>query len=310
MNTKKLLGILAIFLTITLWGLSYSSTKVLLQSLEPAQIVFLRLVLASVLLGMIFFIARGKIVERRDLYRVILGGAFGYVLYFVFEHSGLQYTTAGAGSLIAATIPVTNMIVGVTLFHELHPLRRWLGVLLSFFGVYLIIHTSGNALFSLANKGNFLIFCGSCSWIVYTRINEPLLKKYNSLALSFQQSVVSMLLLGVIVVPGGINLSGLNLNVWLNLSYLGLICSAGAMFLYLYALKNVGSVICTTFCNLVPVFGILGGTIFLREALITGQLIGGIITILGVTIVTLTGDSTCHKKEDVVVSAEQLTKLL
>jgi drug/metabolite transporter (DMT)-like permease len=289
-KTGKIKAVLAILATTLFWGLSYSSTKVLLGSLSPVQIAFLRLILASFVLAAGFILARKSALKRSDLPRVAVGGIFGMFLYFIFENNGLRFTTAGTGSLIIATIPVLNVLAGALFFRENNSASRWLGVILSFFGVYLIIRSGRDGALSLVNmRGNLLVFGAACSWVVFTRINDPLMQKYDSVTINLYQSVVGMLLLGALAVPSGINTAAFSGTVLFNLAYLGIFCSAVAYFFYLYALKSLGAAAITSFLNLVPVFGVLGGAIILKEALVAGQLLGGLVVIAGVTLVTMAG---------------------
>ncbi len=287
---SKLRAVLAILTTTLLWGLSYTSTKVLLDSLLPIQIAFFRMILAAFVLGAIFLVTKKSLVRLIDMPRIIAGGTFGIFLYFIFENNGLRYTTAGTGSLIIATIPVINVIAGAIFLREKTSFSRWLGVALSFVGVFLIIRSGSEGALSLVNlRGNLLIFAAACSWVVYTRINEPLMQKYDSISINLQQSLVGLTLLGVFALPAGIELSVFRGAVLFNLAYLGIFCSAVAYFLYLYALKTLGSATITSFLNLVPVFGVLGGAVILQESLVAGQLLGGVIVIAGVSLVSMTG---------------------
>jgi drug/metabolite transporter (DMT)-like permease len=290
MQTKvKLQAVLAIFATTLFWGLSYSSTKVLLDSLLPEQIAFYRLLIASAALGLLFVIAKKKPVHKKDLLRVAAGGFCGNFIYFLFENNGLRFTTAGMGSLIIATIPVLNVLAGAILFKEKHSPQRWLGVLFSFIGVYLLIRSGSDGNLSLTSlKGNLLVFGAACTWVIYTRLNEPLLRNYDSIVVNFYQAVVGIVVLGFSVLPQGADAALLQGKVAANLLYLGLFCSAAAYYLYLYALQELGTAVVTSFINLIPVFGVLGGAILLKEAVAAGQLLGGAIVIVGVSLVTMT----------------------
>lgn len=292
-------AILAIFLTTLFWGISFSITKILLETMVPAQIAFFRLLLAVMLLSIIFFITRQKIVRGGDLLRMAAGGLTGIFLYFLFENNGLRFTTAGTAALIVSIIPVLNVIAGTLFFRERHPFRRWIGVILSFAGVYMIITAgSANAL-SLANlRGNLLVFLAACSWVCFTRINEPLSQRYNSLTVNFHQSLTGVVLLGLLVLPRGVDRSVFIAPVLLNLTFLGLFCSAAAFFLYLYSLKMLGSTTVTTFLNMVPVFGVLGGVLILGETLAGGQIFGALTVITGISLVTVNGKKKVPLREN------------
>lgn len=224
------------------------------------------------------------------------GGITGVFLYFLFENNGLHFTTAGTASLIVCTAPVLNLIAGTLFFKERYTWQRWIGVILSFAGVYVIIRFGNHGEITLENiKGNILVLLAACSWVVFTRINVPLMRKYSPILVNFYQSLIGMLCLGILALPTGIDFTAFNFSITFNLIYLGIFCSAAAYFLYLFALKNLGSATATTFINMVPVFGVLGGIVILNEALVAGQIIGRVMVILGVSIVTLKG----NKKQQV-----------
>ncbi len=303
---NKFRAVLAILITTLLWGLSYTSTKVLLDSLLPIQIAFFRMILAAIVLGTIFIVTKKSLVNMNDMPRIFAGGAFGIFLYFIFENNGLRFTTAGTGALIIATIPVVNVMAGAIFLREKTSFSRWLGVFLSFMGVFLIIRSGSEGTLSLVNlKGNLLIFGAACSWVVYTRINEPLMQRYDSISINLQQSLVGLTLLGIFALPTGIDLGVFNGSVLFNLAYLGIFCSAVAYFLYLYALKSLGSATITSFLNLVPVFGVLGGAVILRESLVAGQLLGGVIVIAGVSLVSMTGKPTSELRTESSVAVAE-----
>ena len=287
---RRVYALIAIFLTTFFWGISYSSTKLLLGSLTPAQIVFFRLVLAMMILVLVFFGSRQKLARGKDLLKMIGGGFTGIFLYFLFETTGLRFTNAGTAALIISIIPVLNMIAGFLIFRERYSLRRWSGVFLSFVGVYLIIGAGTDGALSLANlQGNFLVFLAACSWVVFTRINEPLSHRYNSVTINFHQSLTGMILLGLLVLPRGVDPALFSSMVIFNLAFLGIFCSAAAFFLYLYALKALGSATVTTFLNLIPVFGVLGGVIILGETMASGKIFGALTVFAGIIMVTVGG---------------------
>ncbi|NLZ38456.1 MAG: DMT family transporter [Firmicutes bacterium] len=285
---NKLPAVCAILATTLFWGGSYSSTKVLLSSLRPEQIAFCRLVISCLIFSFLFLYTNKIGIAKKDLLRVIAGGLFGNFFYFLLENNGLLFTTASMGSLIIATIPVLDAVAGAIIFREKNSTTRWLGVLLSFLGVYLIIRTGSNGKLSLTNlKGNLLVFGAACTWVIYTRINEPLITLYDSITINLYQVAVGMISLSPLALPLKNSKIILQNTVALNLLYLGICCSAIAYFLYLYALKVLGTTAVTSFLNLVPVFGVLGGALILQETLTTIQLVGAAIVICGVSLVTM-----------------------
>jgi drug/metabolite transporter (DMT)-like permease len=288
-KSTPVLPILAIFMTVLLWGLSYPVTKALLAHLLPVEIAFFRFTLAALFLLAINFWRKPQAVEKKDYVRLAAGGAVGIPLYFIFENNGINLTTAGMASMIIATIPVLNALAGVLFLKERSTPRRWAGVFLSFLGVYLIVsfglNLPGGGSDTL--RGNMLMLLAAFTWVAFTRINAPLLKKYDSPTVNLYQISIGATLLALLALPGGVNVQAFSWQVVISLLYLGLFCSALAYFFYMYALKNLGATPVTTFINLIPVFGVLGGVLFLGEVVMPGQILGGGVVILGVTLVTL-----------------------
>ncbi|NLC10873.1 MAG: DMT family transporter [Firmicutes bacterium] len=293
---KNILSVLAISITTFFWGISFSSTKILLQVFPAEQIAFLRLVIAIISLAFALITMKQKFIEKKDWLSVLAGGVTGVFLYFLFENNGLRFTNAGTASLIVCTAPVLNLIAGSLFFKERYSWQRWIGVFLSFVGVYFIIRFGNDSTIALENmKGNILVLLAACSWVIFTRVNVSLMRKYNPVLVNFYQSLIGMLCLGILALPKGINFAVFNVIITVNLIYLGVFCSAVAYILYLFALKNLGSATTTTFINMIPVFGVLGGVVILHETLFAGQIIGGALVILGVSIVTLKGNK---RKDD------------
>ncbi len=294
----KVLAVPAIMFTVLFWGFSYPSTKFLLTYLQPEEIAFYRFFLAAVFLSIASFFFKPAKVRKQDLFRLIAGGAVGIPLYFIFENNGINLTTAGMASMIIASIPVLNALAGTILGSEKNSPRRWFGIAMSFVGVYLIVN------FGMGQPeggretlaGNLLVLLAAFTWVAYTRINAPLLKKYDSITVNIYQIIAGAFFLSLLALPGGIKLRQVYfVPVLLNLVYLGACCSALAYFFYMFALQKLGPIAVTTFINLVPVFGVAGGVLFLGETLLSGQLLGGVIVVAGVTLVTLPGDRALNK---------------
>jgi drug/metabolite transporter (DMT)-like permease len=73
----------------------------------------------------------------------------------------------------------------------------------------------------------------------------------------------------------------------LDILYLAVFCSAGAYFLYVFALARIGPIGIAPFINLIPVVGALGGVLILGEHLSGLQIVGGVVVIAGVLVVNV-----------------------
>ncbi|MFB3764737.1 MAG: DMT family transporter [Methanotrichaceae archaeon] len=270
-------------LTVILWGLSYISTKVVITQIPPATIaLFRQLIAAATLIPLAKYSGALRMVAPRDLGAIASAGFFGLVLYFIFENTSLQYTTASNASMIIAALPIFTLI-SEALFFRLKVTRNMvLCLLLSMIGVYLVVSVNGQIDFSSARfLGNLLMIGSMLCWIVYTSINKKINKRYPSIVIITYQSLSSIFLFIPFVIPEVArwpSFADVSFSSMANLFFLGVFCSAFAYFFYIYAAKRLGATICATFLNLIPVVTVISGSVVLQEELLWIQICGmGII---------------------------------
>ncbi|MBN1834297.1 MAG: DMT family transporter [Spirochaetales bacterium] len=297
-RSPRLLPTLAMVSAVVFWGMSFVSSRVLLDAgFPPMAMVFVRFSIASLVLLPIHrrLEAPARLHGRRDAAVLVLSGLFGVTVYFFCETRGIKLTSASNAALIVATVPVLTVAVDRVLFR--HPLSwlQSLGIGLSVLGVFLIVRRS-SALFPEALKGNLFMLGACASWVVYIFTSRRLRGRAGGLFLTTWQSVIGVAFLAPLVllerrqwemVPGGAPALLASPVVWLNLLYLGIACSAVSYFLYLYALSALGSVVVSSYINLVPVVGAVGGVAVLGERLSVLQVLGAAVVIAGVFLVNL-----------------------
>lgn len=75
---------------------------------------------------------------------------------------------------------------------------------------------------------------------------------------------------------------------------------------YNHALKHLDVTVTTIYLNLIPVVGVAGGFIFLRETVLPIQLVGGLITLVAIVVVNL--EVVNYEKSQSLGTAEAKTK--
>ena len=145
-------------LTIFLWGLTFVSTKILLQHhLSPVEILFTRFVMGTCFL-MLLFPKRLKGTTLKQESYFAAAGLCGITLYYLFENNALVYTFASNAALIASTAPFfTVLLAKIFLKEETIPSQFYLGMVLSFIGV-------GFMSFSNADDSCMAFFLCSRCW--------------------------------------------------------------------------------------------------------------------------------------------------
>ena len=189
MSKSKLIPILEAIFTVVVWGGTFIATKIALQEVSPATIVWIRFAIGVVILGAAV-LARKQfaIPERNDLAYLALLGFIGVTFHQWLQATGLQTAQATTTAWIVATTPVFIALLGWLVLKENFGLLRILGIALAAFGVLLIV-SKGN-LASLASghfgtPGDFLIFISAINWAVYTVLSRRELGRHPAARMMF-----------------------------------------------------------------------------------------------------------------------------
>ena len=182
--TPKTIGISAAVVTVLIWTLFIVVARFMaLKSLTPPDIVFCRLVGASlVLLPWGFWMVR-KMRAADPTVETPLGlsplpwrvmsvvGAFGGVAYAVLAYSAFVYAPASHGSvLLPGMLPLSTALLSVLLLGERLSRGRLLGLGLILCGGLLVGGASLLKAFDGGEvwKGDLLFVCASSTWAFYT----------------------------------------------------------------------------------------------------------------------------------------------
>lgn len=293
MKTNKksnhvLLGNIAIFLAVVFWGLSFVSMKsLLITGFPPFTMIFIRyLLVCLILIFMLFFNHENKKITRKDYLVLAISGIIGVTLYFLFESKGIEYTTASNASIIIAMVPIVSLLVDI--FYYKNPVTwiQTMGIVLSFVGVYLIIlpssRVSGGTHVILGN----LLMLGACiSWVLYSIFSKQLHQRLSNFTITAYQSIFGTLFL---ILPALLERSkwipvvGIS---WFHFLYLAILCSILSYFLYNYSLRHLGLSTVSVYINLIPVVGVIGSVLYLKEILYPIQILGGLVVLVSLFLV-------------------------
>ena len=156
-----------------IWGSSFILIKKALIGLEASQLGSLRIIFSSVF---IFFIAWKKIftikkIEWKWITLSAFLGSFFPAFLFAFAEKEIDSSVA---SIINSIVPLNTLILGMIIFKIQSTKRQIVGVLLGFFGTYLLI-SSGLQLNPDQNY-NYAGLVILCSFLYALNVN--IIKKY------------------------------------------------------------------------------------------------------------------------------------
>lgn len=284
MKNKSLAGHLAAFVTILIWGTTFISTKVLLQSFTPIEILFIRFVIGYVALWCVCP-RRLTISDRKQEGYFALAGLIGVTLYYLFENIALTYTLASNVGVIISIAPFFTVIFTCLFLREGRPgLRFFCGFLIAMAGIFLISFDSKTEL-QLNPLGDILAVAAAVLWAAYS----TLMKKITGYGYNTIQTTRRIFFYGIGLMIPVLFMMDFHVKLWqfydmkmlLNLIFLGLGASALCFVTWNFAVKMVGSVKTIIYIYMVPVITAVTSALILHEKM-TKAIVGGIaLTLLG-----------------------------
>ena len=161
----------AALLTILIWGTTFISTKVLLTSFQPVEILFLRFVLGFLALCLIYP-RRLRLGERRQELWFAAAGLCGVTLYYLLENIALTYTLAyNVGVLVSVSPVFTALFSHFLLRREKLCPAFFAGLAVALAGVVLLSY-NGSAVLKLDPRGDVLALLAAAIWSAYSLITR------------------------------------------------------------------------------------------------------------------------------------------
>ncbi|TGX55268.1 DMT family transporter [Sphingomonas gei] len=221
---------------------------------------------------------------------IVLLGLLGVAAFNAFLYSGLRYTTASNGMLLQAAIPALVLIVDFVMFRARAGIGAILGVMLSTFGVVIIVFQGQLTALSQVtfNRGDALILGGVVTWAFYTSLLRlrPKLHGQSFLAVTFAIGVVTMLPLAA-TEWREIATMHFTAQVIGAVIYVALLPSVVAYTLFNAAVATVGPAKAGQAITLMPLFGALLAAFTLGEQLHGHQLAGMTLILSGIVLSAL-----------------------
>jgi len=282
-------------LTMIFWGGTFVAGRLLAEELHPIIASTFRFVAASLmLLGAILIRDRAlPYLSLKQWGAMALLGLTGVFAYNLCFFSGLQTVEAGRASMIIAVNPVLTTLLAILLFKELCNFRQMFGMALSVCGALIVISKGQmTTIIQGTSGGNGELYIIGCvvSWSAYTLIGKKLLKNIEPLVAVAYSCTTGAAFLCITAIFSG------HLNEIKSVTVTGLACifyfaffGTTLGFIWFYdGVKRLGAGRAAMYVNLVPVSGILFGTLLLGEPLGLSLLIGGIFVFSGIYLINQT----------------------
>jgi len=279
--------IIAISITILLWASSFAAVRASLEAFTPGHIALFRFLIASVLLAVLALINRIKLPKLKDIPVIFLLGFLGIAVFHTAQNYGQVTVTAGSAAMIVSSVPIFTAMLATILLREKLKLWGWLGIFISFLGVYLIALGEREGI--KFAPGVIILLLAAITAAAYFVLQKPYLIRYSALQLVTYMMWVGTLFL-LVFTPGLIEeVTNAPIEATMAAIFLGIFPSAVAYVTWSYALSRAPASIVASFLYLQPVFAVIIAWIWLSEIPALISIFGGVVTLLGVFLVNKYG---------------------
>ena len=275
------LHIFLVLLVVAVWGFNFVFVKIGLSEVPPLLLCASRFIPVS--LPAIFFFKRPQIPFRWVILYTLVMFIFQFTLMFIGMKAGVS---AGLGSLLLQIQVFFSLFFAKVLLKE--RIHRWqvFGALISFSGIVLVgwkIETGATFL------GFILVLASAMVWGLGSVIVKKMGKVRSSSLLVWGSFLAwpPLVLLSLLFEDSGQILSNAHHLSSASLAAILFIALGSTAFgfgiwnhfIQVYPLATIAP-----FTLLVPIFGMLGSTIFLKETLESWKILSGVLVVSGLTL--------------------------
>lgn len=284
---KQLLGHSMACATQIMWGATFVSTKVLLQFFQPAQVLFIRAVLAFCALSLVYP-HRLRLEAKKQELAFAGAGLTGLVLYFMLENTALTLTYAANVGIIVACAPFFVAVVVSIFFRSERPKRSFfIGFVIAMAGIVLI-SMSGQKSFHLNPAGDFLALLAMISWGFYSALVKKIEEwNYPVIAVTRRIYFYGMLFMLPVLLWQGASWEMDVFQksvVWANFLFLGLCASALGFLTWNLSVKWIGALKTSVYIYVSPIVTVVLSVLVLHEKMTLVSVIGAALILTGLLI--------------------------
>lgn len=276
---------LALFGLVVLWASAFPVIKVGLDGLGVLHLALIRHLIASACFVPFLVLTRGRLLPaRRDILPFIMLGTVGIGVYHTALIAGEVRVSAGATSLIIASAPAITALLARFFLGDRLPLLGWVGSLISFCGIGVIVIGDSRAVGF--DPYALLILLSALAAAIYFVWQKPFFKRYRAVEVTaFATWGGTLPMLAFLPgLPGDVADSG---GALLAAAYLGVFPSAVAYSLLAFALSRTQVTLVSVYLYTIPVFALLFSWMLLGEVPSLLTILGGAITIAGIVLVNV-----------------------
>jgi drug/metabolite transporter (DMT)-like permease len=300
MSTKQAWG--GFWLLALIWGSSFLFIRIGVEQLPPFQLVFMRTVIAAIGLNIVIY-ARGKRLptDWRSIGDLLFLGIANTVFPFALITWGETRIESGLASVLQGTAALFTLVLAhFTFADERISLRKLAGLLIGFLGVVVLASRSAGEEVAHAEPtahllGQVAIIAASfCYALGGTYGRKVIQNRLEPMVVAAGAMTVAAITSGIVAYASPlfgaappVGLNQLTPGVLGATLALGLVNTFGAYLIFYSLVAALGAARTSMVTYIIPVVGLVLGSIFLNEQLDLRLILGALMIVGSIGIVNL-----------------------
>jgi drug/metabolite transporter (DMT)-like permease len=286
-------------MSISFWGISFVSTKAVLDTLNPYTLLVLRFAIGALFLLMLLLLKGYRLtIPLKYIPHLIILGVLGVFIHQVIQAMALLTIDASSAGWMISFSPVFTVILSMIFLHEKMTVPKALGMIIAITGVLMVTASRNGHSFGFSvNIGYILMILSTLNWAVYSVLLKKLHIELPSLVITYYMCVLGFCLTFPFLIRnrGWESISLLSNVEWAHLVFLGVFVSGIAYWYWAKALEVLDASKVSMFLYLEPVTTLIAAILLLHEKIVFISILGGVIIIMGVVIVNGQMISVLHR---------------
>jgi drug/metabolite transporter (DMT)-like permease len=228
-------------------------------------------------------------------------------LYFIGESFGLKYISSTVAAVIVATIPLISPVAAWYFYREKVKWMNVAGLLLSFFGVGLVVLNNSFKL-DAELMGVGLEFMAVFAAIAYSIVLRNLVGRYNTLTIIAYQNIIGVIMflpIWLIFEFNDFMSRPFHPEAFKAIIFLAVFSSTLAFVFFTQSIRQLGVTRSNTFINLIPVFVAILSFFILSESLSIQKIVGIMVVVAGLFLAQIKRKKRSNLLETMEISTQR-----
>lgn len=270
------------------WGTTWLASKEGVRHMPALQMAGIRQMLGGACYLIFYLIKKEPWPKGAAWGPIVVLSLLNFMLSNALSTWGVQYISAGLGSIIGAILPLWLAIIGFAAQKNRLSGKAALGLALGFSGICIVFYDHLADFLNPAFRfGILLSVVSTWTWAfgtLYTKKQATAFNPYFSLGLQMALSGV-VLTAGMQLSGYAVPLAAIPAQSWLAIAYLVVFGSIISFIAYIYALQHLPTDQVSIYAYINPIVAVLLGALLFNEKLTLFIVLGTVVSLYGVWLV-------------------------